>query len=455
MLKHRPDGAEQPGLRWGPFTARIPFYHTRLEWPEVLQGIVLSAATALGIVPILTSDFGLTFEEAVTCVMLNHVIVSLPAVLFGEPFAAGWITPALPLALTFVVSTTYQTPVARFQIMAALAIDLAVILFVLGVTGLGKRIIEWIPDTLKGGIIMGAAIAAFKRVFLDDAARFLLVKPVATTTALAICLLLLFSQPVQKYKERFKWLALVASLGLLPGFIAAAVVGALPFVHEVEFPVKMGILIPPVGDLFSKVSPLAIGWPSAGMFLAALPLAFIAYIILFGDIVTGMEILENAMPSRPDEKIRVDSTRTHLQVAFRNALTSLIAPFFPYQGALWTGVHVVIVQRWKQGRKSMDSLYGGIASYYLYAIPFLAFARPVVTGLEDLMGVALSLTLVLTGFACAYVAMALPKTQVQQGVVLLTGVSLAIFPPWPGLLIGIVATITMVGRQQPARTNNR
>ena len=39
----------------------------------------------------------------------------------------------------------------------------------LGVTGLGKKLIDWLPMALKSAIIMGAAIAALKRVFVDDA----------------------------------------------------------------------------------------------------------------------------------------------------------------------------------------------------------------------------------------------------------------------------------------------
>ena len=37
---------ELPGWRWGPFTFRLPFYHTRLYWPEFLQGVALASAQA-------------------------------------------------------------------------------------------------------------------------------------------------------------------------------------------------------------------------------------------------------------------------------------------------------------------------------------------------------------------------------------------------------------------------
>jgi hypothetical protein len=65
------------------------------------------------------------------------------------------------------------------------------------------------------------------------------------------------------------------------------------------------------------------------------------------------------------------------------------------------------------------------------------------------MGIALSLTLVLTGFACAYVAMGIPRTQIERGVTVLTAVALAIFSPWVGMAIGIAAVLLLVGIQSP------
>jgi len=93
----------------------------------------------------------------------------------------------------------------------------------------------------------------------------------------------------------------------------------------------------------------------------------------------------------------------------------------------------------------MDSLFSGIASYYVFGVPILYLVLPLVTGLKPLMGIALSLTLVLTGFACSYVAMGIPRTQIERGVVILTGVALAVFSPWVGMTIGVLATLLLVG----------
>ncbi|MCA9426514.1 MAG: hypothetical protein KC994_15645, partial [Candidatus Omnitrophica bacterium] len=83
-------------------------------------------------------------------------------------------------------------------------------------------------------------------------------------------------------------------------------------------------------------------------------------------------------------------------------------------------------------------------------IPLLYLLTPLVTGLEPLFTVALSLTLVLTGFACAYVAMGIPKTQIERGVVILMGATLAVFPnPWVGMTVGVLATLFLVGPTNP------
>ena len=438
----RKHGEEHPGWHWGIFTARIPFYHTRLHWPEFLQGVMVATATALALVPILVAYFGLSFEEAVAASFVHAMLLSTAYTLFGEPYAPGWITPALPLVLAFVLKE-YADPTERFQVMAAMSMNFAALVLLLGVTGLGRKLIQWVPDVLKAGIIMGAAIAAFKQVFVDDAPRFLLMQPISTAVACGICLVLMFSIPVAKAKLKNRPLAMIASFGLLPGFLAAAIIG--PLVGEVTYDIQWGWIWPPIGDMWAKASPLAIGWPSFEMFKAGLPLAIVAYILLFGDWVTGNALIRDAAANRPDEKIDINPTRSHISVGIRNAVMALVAPAFPTQGSLWTGVHVAVVQRWKEGRKSVDSLHSGIHSYNMMGLPFIFLLLPLITMMKPLMGIALSLTLILTGFACAFVAMAIPKDATERGTVLLIAASLALFSPWVGLSIAVLATLTMIG----------
>ncbi|MFP6580982.1 MAG: hypothetical protein VCD00_00335 [Candidatus Hydrogenedentota bacterium] len=458
MSMKREHGEHQPGIKWGPFTARIPFIHTGVEWPEFFQGILVAAATGLALVPLLTGPmFGLTFDEAVIMSMISSLLISAGPLLFGEPFAAGWVTPALPLVLNIVLTDTYPTPTERFQVMTALSIWFAMLLLVLGITGLGKKIVDWMPLTLKGAIIMGAAIAAIKRVFVDEGSANINNMPIAMTVAIAVCLLLAFSIPIARMKLNNPWLAKIASLGLLPGFMLAGIVGVavgeMQYVVEGESIIKGGVMnpVPVFLSLFEKVSPFSIGFPPISVMLNPniIGLAFVTYIILFGDIVTGIEILKGAMPSREDEKVDFNSTRTHISTGIRNVIMSLFAPFFPTQGSLWTGVHVIIVKRWAEGRDQMDSLFSGISSYYFFGVPILFLVYPITTGLSPMLPIALSLTLVLTGFACAYVAMSMPKNETERGVVLLGATALAFLDPAPGLVVAVLTVFLLLGFKDP------
>ncbi|VAX08901.1 hypothetical protein MNBD_ALPHA03-2160 [hydrothermal vent metagenome] len=433
--------ASSRGFKWGPFTARLPLLHMRVEWPELLQGVVVAASTGLALTPLLVAAFGLTFEEAITISIFHTILISSHVVLFGEPFAPGWVTPALPLALAFVLGG-YDTPVERFQMMTALSLNLAGLMFFLGITGLGKKLILYIPTAIKAGIILGAALSAFKRVFVDDF-KTIEAMPVSMTLALITCLVVSFSLPFQALKLKYKSLAALASLGLLPGFIIAGIVGT--YLGEITFDIQWGLLVPPVGDLMSKVSPFYIGWPPLSFFIEAIPLAIITYTIVFGDLLTGIAIIREAEKARPDDKLDIDTSRSHIVIAIRNAVMGIVAPFFPTQGCLWTGVHVVVVQRWAEGKDKMETLVGGISAYYLYGVPFLLLFLPVVTFLKPFMPIALVLTLILTGFACAYVALSMPKGKEERGIMLLTAFFLVFFAPWVGLVIGILAVLLLLG----------
>ncbi|MDB9838315.1 hypothetical protein OAC49_02910, partial [Gammaproteobacteria bacterium] len=99
--------------------------------------------------------------------------------------------------------------------------------------------------------------------------------------------------------------------------------------QEVTFNIQWGFQIPAVGSLIEKTSPLFIGLPTAQMFVDALPLVIIGYMLLFGDLVTATEVLKDAQKHRDDEQLPIDLNRSHLSVGIRNLLASIINPFFP------------------------------------------------------------------------------------------------------------------------------
>jgi hypothetical protein len=359
--------------------------------------------------------------------------------------APGWITPALPIVIAAFATKGQFNGVydpATFQFMAAMCIEFTLLVFILGSTGWGKKLIQIIPNGLKAGIILGAALAAFYQVFVTDMDKLML-QPISMAVAIVLCVITTFSDPFKRLAEKNIFFKKIGSLGLLPGFILAGLVAFL--LKEVTFDIQWGFQVPDVVALFNKTSPLVIGFPSIPMYLEALPLVIIGYTLLFGDLITATEVLNDGQKSRPDEPLDINLDRSHLSIAVRNFLGLLINPFFPTQGALWTGVHVVVVERWKKGPKEMPSIFDGLGSYYLMGLPILYFTLPFITLMKPLMQMALTLTLILTGFACAYVAMAIPKKNTEMASALLIAVFITFFSAWVGLLVGILLSVLVIG----------
>lgn len=87
------------------------------------------------------------------------------------------------------------------------------------------------------------------------------------------------------------------------------------------------------------------------MFIKALPLALVCYVIAFGDFVTTETLVTEARQSRDDEYIDFNSSRSNLVSGLRNLILSIIAPFPPLSGPLWVGMTVSVSIRYKEGRK--------------------------------------------------------------------------------------------------------
>ena len=441
------------GIKWGPFRLRVPFIHIKLLTGEFLQGLVIAGATALAGAPVVMA-LGLSFEQAVACSFIASTLITAGPIIFGEPLAPGWVTPALPLVISFFISKGFFDGVYReeaFQYMAAMCIEFTIIILILGITGFGRVIIEKIPNALKSGIILGAALAAFYQIFFSDFERYIGSTPIAMITILLICTITTFSEPFKRLAKNNKFFRVIGSLGLLPGFALAAIFGFI--FGEINFDIQYGFLIPPVNEVFNLTSPFSISFPPLAYYIEVFPLVVIGYLLLFGDFVTGIEILKDGQKKRPDEEINIDINRAHYSVGIRNFLGVTINPFFPTQGALWTGVHVVIVERWKEGKENMNSLFDGIGSYYLMGIPFLFFALPFITFMKPLMILALGVTLVLTGLACSYVAISLVKKNSEIAIAIITALFVAfgeyngVAAPWIGILIGLLLSLLLVDRK--------
>jgi len=419
----------------------------RFSLPDMLQGLAVAGATALALVPYFQSLLGLSFEEAVMMAMIHSILISSSWMLFGDPYAPGWLTPAVPFVVAFITAPAYLGDhISQFQAMTALSLNFAFILIVLGVTGLGAKLIKIVPNVFKGGIILGAAIAAFLRVTKDgDAANVFQSAPIAGTLGVVICLVFAFSKPLQALAINKRWLAIILGFGLLPGFVIAGIVGF--FTGEFQYIIRWEILDVSASatSLWAKASPFMIGWPPIETFLASFPLALITYVLFFGDVITGNEMIEQAQTKRTDEKLELNSSRAHMATGIRNVLMGILAPFFGTQGVLWTGIQVVLLKRWEQGRDKLDSIFDSIGSFYAFGLPILFLLLPLVSLLEPLLPLALAVTLVLTAFACAALALSLVQDSTERGAMVITAMAFSVFEPWLGLLVGIIVIAALCG----------
>ena len=232
--------------------------------------------------------------------------------------------------------------------------------------------------------------------------RIILAEMVESTT---FVMLFKVSDRVMERKSR------KIKLGMMAGFIALL---SSFMLSSYELPVAQAdapgleigtfIKIPQFKDIIDQVSIFGVGIPPASMFIKALPLALVCYVIAFGDFVTTETLVSEARQARDDEYIDFNSSRSNLVSGLRNLILSIIAPFPPLSGPLWVGMTVSVSMRYKEGKKAMKSLLGGMASFRLATflsvliIPVVSFFRPI-------FGVGSSITLMFQAFVCARIGM--------------------------------------------------
>tara|TARA_B110000014_G_C20116566_1_gene589911 strand:- start:1475 stop:2806 length:1332 start_codon:yes stop_codon:yes gene_type:complete len=432
------------GIKWGPFTLRIPFIHFRFSLSEYLQGVLAGSAAALLLLPFLINWFGLTQDEALIFLFFSTVLIATSPIIFGENLMAGLMTPVFPLVIAFFTPLGLGSHQENLMVMIALSLDFALICFLLGITGTGEKLISLIPNALKSGIILGAAIAALKAVFIDRP-DLLINQPIAIFSSIIITIFLANSLIFKRLSIDLPFLSKLTSLGLIPGMLLAGLVGYLT--GELNFYPEWRWAEINLPSMIQKVSPLYVGWPEIRHFMEAVPLALIAYVIFFGDLITGNEITKDALDERLDDVQEFNTNRSHLSMSIRNFLSSLFVPFFSYQGILATGPHIVVVNRWRKGIKEMNSIYDGIGSYVSFGFPWFYLVVPLMTALVSFQGIIFAQFMTLTAIGCAQVSMSLVRNSAERGASLFMAVVLVSFPLEPGkaLLIGSLVVFLMVG----------
>lgn len=428
-LYTREHGKEQPYMPLGPFKLRLPFIHYKWEMAEFLQALIMFV-TSLGMIPLLEKHLGLPYEVALAYVVVCGIGFMLPALL-GDPLVPGWITAGIPVVVLYLGN--FEPGPEAIKALAALQLLVFFLFFILGITKLGGKLVNIVPSSLKAGILIGAGIAAITGE-IKEGGR-LTVTPISITVGTLVAFYLIFSESFRHLRETNKIAKAIANYGMVPALICAMFLGWA--LREYPIPdIQWGITKPAFGSLLDYI-PFTLGLPGLDVFLIALPTAFVAYIIGFGDIIVGHTLVNRANEVRTDELVDVDANRTHLVTAIRNLLHTFFAPYPGLAGPIWTAVTAVVCERYKFGRKAMDSIISGCGTFWIAGFIAL-FILPLVTMFKPVLPIALSLTLLITGYLCIQVGMELATTGTQRGVAGVMAVILAIYGAGYGLVAGIV-----------------
>lgn len=430
--------SESPYIPLGPFKVRLPFIHYKLEMPDYLQGLLMCAVD-LAAIPLMTELLGMPFEVALAVVMLNGLLY-LTHHLLGDPTVPGWITPAVPLLMAYCA----QFPVGPERVHALIAFQLMLGVFsvALGATGMAKKVVEYVPSAIKSGIIVGAGLSAVIAVF-QVGGKFN-VLPWTISIAVGIAFYLIFSQHFNELKQRNRFWWNFAKLGILPIILLAVVIA--PLFGEAPWPtIQWGISKPDFAGLWSHYTVFGLGMPPLSMFISALPTMLAVYIIVFGDVLSAKALLDEAETVRTDEVVDYNPDRAHLIFGARNALMSIFGPDVAMCGPKWAATLVVVIERFKGGPKAMQSIIGGVGSFRWGTNTGLLLL-PVVTLVQPILGVALSLTLLIQGYVSVRLGILEARSQRDLGIAGVIGAVLAIKGASWAFGIGVVLCLLIYGK---------
>ena len=446
--KRREEGHEQFHLGRGLFKIRIPFVHYRLAWPEIIQGFLL-VAVALAAVPFLMESLGVSHEIAVLMVIIYSLLYMLHPTL-GDCMFPGWITAMIPLAMAWLLAS-FEPGTDRIHAVIAFQMLVAVLFLFLGITGVAKKLVSYIPASLRGGILMGAGIAATYSIVRPDADSRMYGIEMSGLVALIICLITMYSIWFAKAKGKSPVLKYMAKYGMLPALIVAYLIGVIA--GELSMPqIEWGISALPVRELINGYTIFGIGFPEMRHFISAIPMVLVTYLIAFGEFIVAEAIVEDAGEIRTDEKIDYNLNRAHLIVGIRNFILSFIAPYLPLAGPNWMGGSITTYERYKKGREGMDSIHDGMSSF-IFAMAIAGLFLPLVTLLQPAFPIAMLVTMGLSGFVCGYTAINMCKTREEQGLVLITGMVIAFQGATVGLITGVVLYLVLFATKK-VKVNN-
>jgi len=437
-VEKRPYGQEPPFIPIWKFKFRIPGVHYKWEWPDYIQGLVMGAV-CLSIIPILMENLGMPFEVALAIVVLNGLLYTFHAML-GDPVVPGWVTPAIPLLVAFV--STFPAGPERMHALIAFELMLGLWCLFLGATGLAEKFINIIPRPIKVGVILGAGISAINMVF--KVGGRLEAMPITIIVCALVALFMMYNKGFRNLAKSNNVIHIISNLGILPAIVLAIFVAAI--VGEAKIGIEWGFTAPAFGALWTDWVPWGkLGWPPISMFIASIPMVLATYIVIFGDAVQCQSIIKDAQSERPDEPVDYNPDRAHLVVGIRNTVMSILGPDISMCGPIWAAMTVVTYERWKKGRESMDSIFGGVGSFRWGTLT-MYFLAPLVSLTKPVLAAALSLTMIIQGFVSVYVGVREARSLKDLGVGgVVAGILIAKSAGW-AFAAGIVACLLVYGK---------
>ncbi len=437
MWKDRIDGEESPFIPLGPFKLRLPFIHYRFEWPDYFQGLLMCAVD-LAAIPLMIELLGMPFDVALAVVLMNGLLY-LTHHLLGDPVVPGWITPAIPLIMAYCM--TFPEGPERVHSLVAFQMTLGIFAIVLGMTGMASKVVGFIPQSIKSGVILGAGFAAVNSVFVAGG-RFDSF-PWSISIAVGIAFYLIFSRHFAALKTTNALLGLIGKLGIFPIIILAVVIA--PVFGEAPWPdIEWGLISPDFTTLFQEYTVIGLGFPPIAMFISAIPTVLAAYIILFGDVLQSRALIAEADHLRPDERIDYNPNRAHLIFGGRNTFMSIFGPDIVMCGPLWAAMQVVVIERYKDGKAAMNSLFGGSGSFRWGTNTGLLLL-PIVSLVEPILGIALSLTLLIQGYVSVRIGILESRSNRDLGIAGIIGAVLVARGATWAFAVGIILTLLVYG----------
>ncbi|WP_341357656.1 hypothetical protein [Rossellomorea sp. y25] len=439
MWRNRKDGEESPYIPMGPFKLRLPFIHYKFEWPDYVQGLLMCAVD-LAAIPLMIELLGMPFEVALAVVLLNGILY-LTHHLLGDPVVPGWITPAIPLIMAYV--SAFPEGSERVHALVAFQLTLGLLSILLGVTGLAKKVVTFVPPAIKSGVILGAGFAAIISVF-QVGGRFESF-PWTISIAVGIAFYIIFSQHFNQLKAKSALWGLIGKLGIFPIIILAVIIA--PLFGEAPWPtIEWGLINPDFGTLWSEYTIFGLGFPPAMLFVTALPTVLAAYIVLFGDVLQSKALIDEADDVRRDEKIDYNPNRAHMVFGGRNTIMSILGPDVTMAGPLWAAMQVVVIERFKEGKKAMHSIFGGSGSFRWGTNTGLLLL-PIVSLVQPILGIALALTLLIQGYVSVRVGILESRSHRDLGIAGVIGAVLATKGATWAFAVGILLCLLLYGKK--------